>query len=197
MIDYLLIFLNYIQLIIDSNYFLALIIYFIFCLVFFSLSLPGGFIIPLASGLFFGFYIGFLINIISITIGSFTFIIISKYILKNFFSNYLSKYLDKLNNLIKKSTYEYLILIRLVLGVPIIIQNLFISSLKITKVKIFISSIIGFTPYFLFFTYIGDEISNLIELKSFDIYNIFSKELIIIISIFCLLLFYRILKKNI
>ena len=147
--------------------------------------------------IFFGFYIGFLINIISITIGSFTFIIISKYILKNFFSNYLSKYLDKLNNLIKKSTYEYLILIRLVLGVPIIIQNLFISSLKITKVKIFISSIIGFTPYFLFFTYIGDEISNLIELKSFDIYNIFSKELIIIISIFCLLLFYRILKKNI
>ena len=73
MIDYIQIILNYIQILIFDNYLLALITYFIFCLLFFFLSLPGGIIVTLSSGFFFGFYIGFLINIISITIGSFFF----------------------------------------------------------------------------------------------------------------------------
>ena len=70
MIDYILIILNYTQLLVDQNYTLTLILYFLFCLLFFFLSLPGGLIVTLSSGFFFGFYIGFIINITSITIGS-------------------------------------------------------------------------------------------------------------------------------
>ena len=110
MIDYVHIILNYIQILIFDNYILALITYFLFCLVFFFLSLPGGLIISLSSGFFFGFYIGYLINIISITLGSLFFIILSKYLFLNYFNNYLLKYNDKLNKIIKKSSYEYLIL---------------------------------------------------------------------------------------
>ena len=84
MIDYILIILNYIQILIFENYLLALSLYFLFCLFFFFLSLPGGLIVTLSSGFFFGFFIGFLINIISITMGSLFFIILSKY----FFLNY-------------------------------------------------------------------------------------------------------------
>ena len=70
MIDYILIILNYTQILINENYISAIIFYFLFCFLFFFLSIPGGIIISLASGFFFGFYIGFLINIISITLGS-------------------------------------------------------------------------------------------------------------------------------
>ena len=187
--------LNYTQILIDQNYALTLILYFVFCLLFFFLSLPGGLIVTLSSGFFFGFYIGFIINITSITIGSLFFMIISKYFFLNYFNYYLSKYTDKLNKIIKKSSYEYLILIRLIFGIPLIVQNLFISTLEISKVKFIISSIIGFTPYFLIFSYVGDKISDLLEIKSFSIKNIFSIEIIIILITLALVLIFRIFYK--
>ncbi len=184
MTDNILLFLSYIQTLIENNYFAALIIYFSFCLFFFFLSLPGGLIVTLSSGFFFGFYMGFLINIISIVFGSFIFATISKFFLNKFFNNYLSKYIDKLNKLIKESSYEYLILIRIIFGVPLIIQNLFISTLEISKFKFIVSSLIGFTPYTLIFSFAGDKISSLIDLKNFTLNKIFSIELLIIILIF-------------
>tara|TARA_B100000242_G_scaffold290489_1_gene261979 strand:+ start:1243 stop:1851 length:609 start_codon:yes stop_codon:yes gene_type:complete len=195
MIDYIQIILNYIQILVFDNYLLALISYFIFCLLFFFLSLPGGIIVTLSSGFFFGFYIGFLINIISITIGSLFFIILSKYFLVNYFNNYLLKYTDKLNKIIKKSSYEYLILIRLIFGIPLFVQNLFISTLEISKFKFIVSSLIGFSPYFLIFSFVGDKISNLLEIKSFSIKNIFSIEIIVILIILVLILIFRIFYK--
>ena len=195
MIDYILIILNYTQLLVDQNYTLTLILYFLFCLLFFFLSLPGGLIVTLSSGFFFGFYIGFIINITSITIGSLFFMIISKYFFLNYFNYYLSKYTDKLNKIIKKSSYEYLILIRLIFGIPLIVQNLFISTLEISKVKFIISSLIGFTPYFLIFSYVGDKISDLLEIKSFSIKNVFTIEIIIILIILVLVLIFRIFYK--
>ena len=195
MIDYIVIILNYIQILIFDNYISALILYFSFCLLFFFLSLPGGLIITLSSGFFFGFYIGFLINIISITLGSLFFIILSKYFFSNFLKNYLLKYTDKLNKIIKKSSYEYLILIRLIFGIPLIVQNLFISTLEISKFKFIVSSLIGFTPYFLIFSYVGDSISNLLEIKFFSIKNIFSFEIIFILVILALVLIFRIFYK--
>ena len=195
MIDYFFIILNYIQILIFDNYISALILYFSFCLLFFFLSLPGGLIITLSSGFFFGFYIGFLINIISITLGSLFFIILSKYFFSDFLNNYLLKYTDKLNKIIKKSSYEYLILIRLIFGVPLIVQNLFLSTLEISKFKFIVSSVIGFTPYFLIFSYVGSEVSNLLEIKSFSIKNIFSIEILIIIIILVLILIFRIFYK--
>ena len=195
MIDNILIYLNYIQILILENYTLALISYFIFCFFFFFLSLPGGLIINLSSGFFFGFYIGFLINIISTTIGSLLFVILSKYYFLNFFNNYLSKYIDRLNKIIKKSSYEYLILIRFILGIPLIVQNLFISTLNISKLKFISSTAIGFTPYILTVTYFGDKISNLLEIKSFSIKNIFSIEIIVILIILALILIIRIFYK--
>ncbi len=195
MIDYIQIILNYIQILVFDNYLLALITYFIFCLLFFFLSLPGGIIVTLSSGFFFGFYIGFLINIISITIGSLFFIILSKYFFVNYFNNYLLKYTDKLNKIIKKSSYEYLILIRLIFGIPLFVQNLFISTLEISKFKFILSSLIGFSPYFLIFSFVGDKLSNLLEIKSVSIKNIFSIEIIVIIIISVLILIFRIFYK--
>ena len=196
MIDFILNILSYTQILIDKNYFSAIIIYFLFCLFFFLFSLPGSLFVILSSGFFFGFYVGFLINIISITLGSLFFSIISKHIFINYFKNYLLKYTHKLNKIIKKSSFEYLILIRLIFGIPLFVQNLFISTLEISKVKFIISSIIGFTPYFLIFTYTGDKISNLLEIKSFSLNDIFSFELAIVIICFIGFIIFRIFSNN-
>ena len=181
---------------INNNYYYSFLLYFIISICFFTLSLPGGIIILISSGFFFGFLEGFIINILSISFGSLIFIIFSKTILSKLFEKYYNKYSDKLTDFIKNSSYEYLILLRLIIGPPLIFQNICISLLNISKTKILISSVIGFTPIMLLFSYFGSYASNLIELKAFTFSSIFTPEILITIGLFIFLIFLRIYFKK-
>ena len=181
---------------INNNYYYSFVLYFIISICFFTLSLPGGIIILISSGFFFGFLEGFIINILSISFGSLIFIIFSKTILSKLFEKYYNKFSDKLTDFVKNSSYEYLILLRLVIGPPLIFQNICISLLNISKTKILFSSVIGFTPTMLLFSYFGSYVSNLIELKTFTFSSIFSPEILIIIGLFIFLIILRIYFKK-
>ena len=181
---------------INNNYYYSFLLYFIISICFFTLSLPGGIIILISSGFFFGFLEGFIINILSISFGSLIFIIFSKTIFNKLFEKYYNKFSDKLTDFVKNSSYEYLILLRLVIGPPIIFQNICISLLNISKTKILFSSVIGFTPTMLLFSYFGSYVSNLIELKTFTFSSIFSPEILIIIGLFIFLIILRIYFKK-
>ena len=181
---------------INNNYYSSFLLYFIISICFFTLSLPGGIIILISSGFFFGFLEGFIINILSISFGSLIFIIFSKTILSKLFEKYYNKFSDKLTDFVKNSSYEYLILLRLIIGPPLIFQNICISLLNISKTKILISTVIGFTPTMLLFSYFGSYVSNLIELKTFTFSNIFSPEILIIIGLFIFIIILRIYFKK-
>ena len=181
---------------IELHFYLSFVIYFLISLIFFTFSLPGGVIISLSSGFFFGVIYGFFINVFSASFGSLIFIILSKSILKKLFQKYYIKYSEKLSSFIKKSSFEYLILIRLIFGTPLIFQNICISILNVSNFKIFISSIIGFTPYMLLFSYIGSYASNIFELKDFNVSEIFSLEIILILLILIFLIIIKILIKK-
>jgi len=181
---------------INNNYYYSFLLYFIISICFFTFSLPGGPIMSISSGFFFGFMGGFIINIFSITFGSLIFIILSKTVLSKLFEKYYIKFSDKLTNYVKNSSYEYLILLRLVIGPPLIFQNICISLLNISKTKILISSVIGFTPITLLFSYIGSYASNLIELKSFTFSSIFSSEILFTIGLLIFLIVLRIYFKK-
>ena len=181
---------------INNNYYYSFLLYFIISICFFTLSLPGGIIISISSGFFFGFLEGFIINILSISFGSLIFIVFSKTILSKLFEKYYNKFSDKLTDFVKNSSYEYLILLRLIIGPPLIFQNICISLLNISKTKILISSLIGFTPIMLLFSYFGSYASNLIELKAFTFSSIFTPEILITIGLFIFLIFLRIYFKK-
>ena len=128
--------------------------------------------------------------------GSLIFIIFSKNLIKGLFEKYYVKFSDKLSTYIKSSSYEYLILIRLIIGPPLLFQNICISLLNISKTKILITSFIGFTPLMLLFSYLGSHVSNIIELKAFTIADIFTSEIIIIFVLIISILFFRIFIKK-
>ena len=195
MIDVIFNFLIQFDLLIKNNLELSLILYFLFSFLFFTFSLPGSLIIILASSFFFGFITGFIINITTIVLGSLCFFLFFKNIFKKYFNKQIEKFSDKLNKIIKKSSFEYLVLLRLIFGVPLFVQNLFLSTLNISKTKFIISSFIGFTPYFLLFSFIGNQFSDLIEVKEFQLSNILSFELILIFLILIILLLLRIFFK--
>ena len=181
---------------IHNNYYYSFLLYFIISICFFTLSLPGGMIILISSGFFFGFLGGFIINILSISLGSLIFIIFSKTILSKLFEKYYNKFSGQLSNFIKDSSFEYLILLRLIIGPPLVFQNICISLLKISNTKIFTSSVIGFSLPMLICSYIGSYASNLIELKSFTFSNIFPPELLLIIGFIIFLIVLRIYFKK-
>ena len=195
MIDFIFNFLIQFDLLIKNNLELSLILYFLFSFLFFTFSLPGSLIIILASSFFFGFITGFIINITTIVLGSLCFFLFFKNIFKKYFNKQIEKFTDKLNKIIKKSSLEYLVLLRLIFGVPLFIQNLFLSTLNISKTKFIISSFIGFTPYFLLFSFIGNQFSDLIEVKEFQLSNILSFELILIFLLLIIFLLLRIFFK--
>ena len=195
MIDVIFNFLIQFDLLIKNNLELSLILYFLFSFLFFTFSLPGSLIIILASSFFFGFITGFIINITTIVLGSLCFFLFFKNLFKKYFNKQIEKFSDKLNKIIKKSSFEYLVLLRLVIGVPLFVQNLFLSTLNISKTKFIISSFIGFTPYFLLFSFIGNQFSDLIEVKEFQLSNILSFELILIFLLLIIFLLLRIFLK--
>jgi len=181
---------------VTTYYIYSFCLFFIISTLYFTFSLPGGIIILLSSGFFFGFIGGFFLNIISICLGSLIFIVFSKNLLRGLFEKYYVKFSDKLSTYIKSSSYEYLILIRLIIGPPLLFQNICISLLNISKTKILITSFIGFTPLMLLFSYLGSHVSNIIELKAFTIADIFTSEIIIIFVLIISILFFRIFIKK-
>ena len=181
---------------VSTYYIFSFCVFFIISTLYFTFSLPGGIIILLSSGFFFGFIGGFFLNIISICLGSLIFIIFSKTLIKGLFEKYYIKFSDKLSTYIKSSSYEYLILIRLIIGPPLLFQNICISLLNISKTKILITSFIGFAPLMLLFSYLGSHVSNIIELKAFTIADIFTSEIIIIFVLIISILFFRIFIKK-
>lgn len=195
MIDVIFNFLVQFDLLIKNNFELSLILYFLFSFLFFAFSLPGSLIIILASSFFFGFITGFIINITTIVLGSLCFFLFFKNIFKKYFNKQIEKFSDKLNKIIKKSSFEYLVLLRLIFGVPLFVQNFFLSTLNISKTKFIISSFIGFTPYFLLFSFIGNQFSDLIEVKEFQLSNILSFELILFFLLLIIFLLLRIFFK--
>ena len=195
MIDVIFNFLIQFDLLIKNNLELSLILYFLFSFLFFTFSLPGSLIIILASSFFFGFITGFIINITTIVLGSLCFFLFFKNLFKKYFNKQIEKFSDKLNTIIKKSSFEYLVLLRLIFGVPLFVQNLFLSTLNISKTKFIISSFVGFTPYFLLFSFIGNQFSDLIEIKEFQLSNILSFELILIFLLLIIFLLLRIFFK--
>ena len=181
---------------VSTYYIFSFCLFFIISTLYFTFSLPGGIIILLSSGFFFGFIVGFFLNIISICLGSLIFIIFSKTLLRGLFEKYYVKFSDKISKYIKSSSYEYLILIRLIIGPPLLFQNICISLLNISKTKILITSFIGFAPLMLLFSYLGSHVSNIIELKAFTIADIFTSEIIIIFVLIISILFFRIFIKK-
>ena len=193
--DIFLKYLDFITYYIDNNFLLSAFLFFIFLVIYNSFSLPGILFFFLSSGFFFNIYLGFLINILSIVIGSLNFFIFSKIFFKFFLSKFYNKYSNKITKIIKNSSYEYLILLRLISLFPLMVQNICLSILNISKTKFIITTFIGFIPIMFLAAFIGNEISNFVELKNFKMKDLFSSNFLLIflllISIIILRIFFK------
>ena len=190
--DFVLYFLDYIQLKIEHNYYFSLIIFLSLMILYNSFSLPGNPIFMTSAGFLYGIGIGFSVSIIGIVLGSLIFYLFVSFLLKKVFPSFYNKYSSKAHSYLSDSTFEYLIIFRMIPGFPLIVQNLVLTILKIDKLKFIISSIIGFSPLVFAFVYFGKQLNNISKLKSFTFSDIFSLEILILIFLLILLISIRI-----
>jgi len=189
--------LDFIKLNVEINYFITLLILFIYLFLHNSLSLPGGIIFFAASGYFFGIYIGFLISIISLVLGSLFFFVYVSLLLKKIFPEKYKNYSKKITTYLADSSFEYLILIRMIPGPPLMLQNLLLSILNIKKTLFSLTTFIGFSPIVFVSVFFGYQLNNFNALKSINFSDIFSLEFIIFsFFIFTLVLTKALYKKK-
>ena len=195
MIDFFF-YIDLINIHLNNNFILFFLLYFFLLIIFFSFSIPGGPIPQIMSGFFFGFYLGFLINIFAILIGSYFFVTFAQNIFKKFLNKIYLKFSNQLHNFIENSSYEYLILFRLIQGNPLFVQNLCFSFLNISKLKFFITSFIGLSPAVILFSYFGSKFYEMYEIKNITYSDIITKDFIFFITIVIIVLVLRIIYKK-
>ena len=190
------VFLDFLNIYINANFNLSIIIFFIFLLVYNTFSLPGNLIFVASAGYFFGIYIGYIISILSIVLGSLIFFTVSKLFLKKLFTNVYDRYSTKINKYISNSSIEYLILFRMVPGPPLMMQNVCLSIVKISSIKFILTSFIGFSPIIFVAVYVGSKIKSLESIKNITMNSILSRDVLIIVGIMIFFLSLRIIFKK-
>ena len=180
----------------QNNFYISILFFFFFLLCYSFFSLPGLIIFITMSGYLFGIYYGFIISILSVTFGSLVFFFLSKIFFKYFFIKYYEKYTQNINKYISRSTLEYLIIFRLIPGLPLIVKNIILSLLDISIYKFLLATFIGYSPIYLTSVFIGNKIKNIQLIKEVSSQDIFTWDVILIISLLVLILILRIKFKN-
>tara|TARA_Y100000590_G_C15349078_1_gene874429 strand:- start:57 stop:776 length:720 start_codon:yes stop_codon:yes gene_type:complete len=157
----------------------------------------------LASGFLFGSYLGTIVSIISLSLGS-TIV----YVFANFFFKDLirEKFLNKFQNLenkFKKKELTYMIIYRVIGGIPFQISNLIPCMFSVRVKNFFLGTIIGITPQIFIMASLGAGLENQIQknleppsflqmITSFEIYAPILAFLFLLILIFLFkTLFYK------
>ena len=166
--------------IISQNFYINLLIFFLFGIIWVSL-LGFGSPLLIVSGILFGKWIGSIISVLSVSIGALVLYSMAyfffKDIVKKLFSEKFSKYL----NLFKKNEFYYFLIFRLTggLGIPFGLQNLLPIIFDMKKSNYFFASLLGFMPTFFIMNTIGSGLNDYIkQADSFSIINlILNKEI--------------------
>ena len=189
-------FLEYTKISIENNFFIPFILFFSFLLLYSSFLIPVNTIFFVASGYFFGLYVGFFLSICALVLGSLIFFSFLNPLIKKIFPKIIIKYSKNIDKYISNSSIEYLIIFRIIPGPPLFFQNLILSFLNISKINFILSSFLGFTPIVLILVFVGNKLNDIDNLKNFSIKDIFSFQILFFIPILIIFLLLRIYFKK-
>ena len=184
---------NYIEL----NFTKSILIFILLYALLVIINFPLVSLLSLSGGLFFGTIVGGLIVTIGATLGSLIFFIFAKYFFYDFFKNKVLRHLSKFENFYKKNELSFLFILRLVPGIPFVIQTLIASSLGANNIKFFFATLLGIMPITFIITNIGSNIHQIVESgEEIGFHLIYQPQYIIPIFILLLLTVIGVFLKN-
>ena len=150
-----------IQLLVNRNYTLYFIIFFILYVVVTAFALPISLLKTLLAGALFGFWPGLILVSFASSIGSTFCFLFSRYTLRNYTQIKFGKYLEKVNKGIKKDGWLYLLFLRLSPIFPFFIVNLVFGLTKMRVLEFYLVSQVGMFIGTAIFVNAGVQIGNL------------------------------------
>jgi len=190
---------DYLNQLINKNFFLISLVFFIFTIIW-VLLLGFGSPILLLSGFIFGKWVGFIYAVLSLTIGATLLYIFANYFLKDMVEEKFSKRFSNLNEKFKKNEFVFFLIYRFVGGIPFSIANILPTIFNVKLKNFFFGSIIGMSPQIFVGVSLGTGLNEIIQ-KNIEapslIELLFSPEIYIPIIAFIILLIAGIFIKNI
>ena len=185
--------------IVGKNLYINLVIFFIFSALWVML-LGFGSPILILSGIVFGKWIGTLISLISISIGSLCLYIIGNYFFSDLINKILKNKFTKFIERFQNNEFYYFLAFRAAggLGIPFGLQNLLPVIFKIKNHNYFLATFFGFIPHFFIWNAVGAGINQFIkEADEFSIFKlIMSDEIYIPLLVFVILFLFSLLIKK-
>jgi len=183
----------------NSNLFLMLTVFLLLTILWVFPFLGFGSPVALLGGFIFGKWLGTIVVILGLSIGATFLYIFGNYFLKDLIRD---KFLNKFKNLenkFKKSEFIYLLIFRMVGGIPWMLQCLLPTLFDVKLKNYFFSTLLGIVPGVFLIVSIGNGLENIINQNSkvpsiTDI--IFSSEIYIPLLAFFVFIFTTIIFRN-
>ena len=117
----------------------------------------------LVSGFLFGAYLGTIIILITLSFGSTLIYIFANFFFKDIIREKFLNRFKKLENRFKKKELTYMIIYRVIGGIPMQIQNLIPCMFSVSVKNFFLGSVIGMTPQAFILTSLGSGLESQIK----------------------------------
>ena len=170
---------------VEQHYGLSIVMTMVIYILVVALSLPGASVLSLAVGFVFGLWLGWLLLLVSATIGAVLVFLLVRY----FFYDWAKAKIDKITIAQKITTefeqhsFNYLLFLRLVPLFPFWLVNLTIAFTSIKTSEYALGTFLGIMPGSFVFANLG---SSLADIKSLD--QIFSPQMLLALFLLGLLM---------
>ena len=152
---------DYLTVIKESNYLLVLVLFLIFTIIW---VLFVGFATPifLLGGFIFGKWVGTLLVVIGLSIGSTILYIFANYFLKDIIKEKFFSRFGNLNKKFKQNEFSFFLIYRLIGGIPFFLSNVLPTLFNVKIRNFFFGTLIGMAPQMFVGTSIGSGIERII-----------------------------------
>lgn len=153
---------DYLTVIKESNYLLVLVLFLIFTIIW---VLFVGFATPifLLGGFIFGKWVGTLLVVIGLSIGSTILYIFANYFLKDLIKEKFFNRFANLNEKFEQNEFSFFLIYRLIGGIPFFLSNVLPTLFNVKIRNFFFGSLIGMAPQLFVGTTLGSGIEKIIN----------------------------------
>ncbi len=131
---------------IESNFFIAIALYFVSYVAITALSIPGAAVVTLLGAALFGFWISLALVSFASTIGATLAFLSSRYLLRDWVQKKFGNKLTAVNKGVEKDGPFYLFSLRLIPVFPFFLINLLMGLTPISTIRFYLVSQLGMLP---------------------------------------------------
>ena len=131
---------------IESNFFMAIALYFVSYVAITALSIPGAAVVTLLGAALFGFWISLALVSFASTIGATLAFLSSRYLLRDWVQKKFGNKLTAVNKGVEKDGPFYLFSLRLIPVFPFFLINLLMGLTPISTIRFYLVSQLGMLP---------------------------------------------------